>query len=65
MERDPAHVNYDTSQELMDLLRYTCETLSLEFTRWDEEYVSGPSLYFLVVTDTDVVEYADPLVANK
>lgn len=64
-ERDPSHVTYETSQELMDLLRYTCETLSLEFGRWDEAYVAGPSLYFLVVTDTDFVEYTDPLGANR
>jgi diadenylate cyclase len=59
-----SEVNYESSQELMDLLRYTAETLSLEFTRWDEQYVSGPSLYFLVVADVNFDEYTDPLGAN-
>jgi diadenylate cyclase len=63
--RDTTRVNYDTSQELMDLLRYTCENLSLEFERWGEQYIAGPSLYFLVVADVDFVEYTDPLGANK
>ena len=64
LDRETARVNYETSQGLMDLLRYTCETLSLEFDRWDEPYVSGPSLYFLIVADVDFVEYTDPLGAN-
>jgi hypothetical protein len=59
-----SEVNYESSQELMDLLRYTAETLSLEFTRWDEQYVSGPSLYFIVVADVNFDEYTDPLGAN-
>ena len=63
--RDSSRVDYETSQELMDLLRYTCEKLSLEFTRWDEQYVAGPSLYFLVVADVDFDEYTDPLGANE
>ena len=49
----------------MDLLRYTAETLSLEFTRWGEQYVTGPSLYFLVVADVNFGEYTDPLGVNK
>lgn len=65
IDRDATRINYDTSQELMDLLRYTCETLSLEFTRWDEQYVAGPSLYFLVVADVDFDSYTDPLGANR
>lgn len=65
IDRDPSRARYETSQELMDLLRYTAETLSLEFTRWDEQYVTGPSLYFLVVADVNFGEYTDPLGANK
>ena len=62
--REDARVNYETSEELMDLLRYTCETLSLEFDRWGETYVAGPSLYFLIVADVDFDSYTDPLGAN-
>jgi hypothetical protein len=56
---------YATSQELMDQIRYTAESLSLAFDRWDEPHVSGPSLYFLVVADLDFGEYTDPLGANR
>ena len=56
---------YATSQELMDLVRYTAETLSIEFTRWGEQYVTGPGLYFLIVADIDFGDYTDPLGANK
>jgi hypothetical protein len=56
---------YATSQKLMDQIRYTAESLSLEFTRWDEQHVSGPSLYFLVIADLDFDDYTDPLGANR
>lgn len=65
LDRDSTRVNYETSQELMDILRYTCEHLSLEFDRWGEQYVSGPSLYFLIVADVDFVQHTDPLGANR
>ncbi|MFA1611498.1 hypothetical protein [Halobellus rubicundus] len=65
VQSDISQTEYETSQELMDLLRYTAESLSLDFTRWDEQHVSGPSLYFLVVADVDVSGYTDPLGANK
>lgn len=42
--RDSARLEYTSSQETLDLLRYTCETLSLGFDRWDEQYVGGTSL---------------------
>ncbi len=64
-DHDASQAVYETSQELMDLLRYTAETLSLEFTRWDEQYVRGPSLYFLVVADVNFGVYTDPLGANR
>jgi hypothetical protein len=56
---------YATSQQLMDRIRYTAETLSMEFTRWGEQHVAGPSLYFLVVADIDFTHYTDPLGANR
>ena len=37
----------------------------MEFERWDEPHVSGPSLYFLVVADVDFGHYTDPLGANR
>ncbi|SDX84590.1 diadenylate cyclase [Halobellus clavatus] len=65
VQHDASRTDYETSQQLMDLLRYTAESLSLGFDRWDEQHVSGPSLYFLVVADVDVSSYTDPLGANK
>ena len=56
---------YATSQELMDRIRYTAETLSMEFECWDEQHVAGPSLYFLVVADIDFAHYTDPLGGNR
>ncbi|WP_372910801.1 hypothetical protein [Salinigranum sp.] len=61
---DSLRAEYATSQELMDLVRYTAETLSIEFDRWDEQYVTGPSLYFLIVADIDFGDYTDPLGGN-
>jgi len=55
---------YATSQKLMDLVRYTAETLSREFTRWDEQYVTGPGLYCLIVADINFGDYTDPLGGN-
>jgi hypothetical protein len=56
---------YATSQDLMDRIRYTAETLSMEFERWGEQHVAGPSLYFLVVADINFKTYTDPLGSNR
>ena len=61
---DPLRAKYATSQQLMDLVRYTAETLSLSFTRWDEQYVTGPGLYCLIVADIGFGDYTDPLGEN-
>jgi hypothetical protein len=62
---DSLRAEYATSKELMDLVRYVAETLSIEFDRWDEQYVTGPGLYFLIVADIDFGDYTDPLGANE
>jgi diadenylate cyclase len=56
---------YATSQNLMDHIRYTAESLSLEFDQWGEQYVSGPSLYILIVAEVNFAEYTDPLGDNE
>jgi len=56
---------YATSQDLMDHIRYAAESLSLEFDRWGEEHVSGPSLYILIVAEVNFAEYTDPLGGNR
>jgi hypothetical protein len=56
---------YATSQNLMDQIRYTAESLSIGFDRWGEQYVSGPSLYFLVTAEVNFGNYTDPMGGNK
>jgi len=63
-ELDHVLKKYATSQDLMDQIRYVAEVLSMEFDRWDDQYVSGPSLYFLLVAETDFEEYTDSLGEN-
>jgi len=52
---------YATSQALMDQIRYVAESLSMEFARWDDQRMIGPSLYFLIVGGTNFDRYTDPL----
>ena len=63
-DASPLRARYATSHELMDLIRYTAETLSIEFDRWDERHVTGPSLYVLIVAGIDFGNYTDPLGRN-
>ena len=63
-ELDRVLKKYATSQDLMDQIRYVAERLSVEFDKWNDQYVSGPSLYFLVVAETDFEAYTDPLGEN-
>lgn len=58
-------VDYTAVPELITVLRYAAEELSLEFDMWDEPYVQGPSLYFLVVAGVDTESFADPLGENR
>ncbi len=62
---DPLRAEYATVSNLTDRLRYVAESLSVEFDRWEDRYVSGPSLYFLVVADVDVGSFVDPLGGNR
>lgn len=63
-ELDKVLSKYATSQDLVDRIRYVAESLSLGFDRWGEQHVSGPSLYILIVAETDFEEYTDPLGEN-
>lgn len=56
---------YATSQDLMDQIRYTVESLSLGFDKWGKRHVSGPSLYFLIIAEVNFSEYTDPLGSNE
>lgn len=62
---DRVQEKYATSQSLMDRIRYAAESVSMQFDRWDEQHVSGPSLYFLIVAEMSFDGYTDSLGANK
>lgn len=61
---DPLVAEYSKIDTLVDRLIDVAESLSAEFDRWDEAYVSGPSLYMVVLADANYGEIADPLGAN-
>lgn len=63
-DSDPLRVEYTTVTELTECITYAIESISLTFDRWDEEYVRGPGLYFVVVAGTHSGAYADPLGEN-
>ena len=62
---DSTRLRYESSQETIDRLRYTCETLSLGFDRWEQQHIGGPSLYFVVAANVDFVDHTDPLGENR
>lgn len=49
----------------MDQIRYAAESLSMGFDRWGEQYVSGPSLYLLIVADINFSAYTDAMGENR
>jgi hypothetical protein len=61
---DPLRVEYTTVADLIEFITYAAEGTSLGFQRWDEDYVRGPGLYFVVVTGVHSGDYADPLGEN-
>lgn len=61
---DPLAIVHSRTDEIMSRLLDVAESLSIGFDRWDEQHVSGPSLYFIVVADVDYGPYTDPLGEN-
>ncbi len=55
---------HSTVGTLINRLVDVAESLSADFERWDEQYVSGPSLYVVVVANANYGRYADPLGTN-
>ncbi|MFB6124147.1 MAG: hypothetical protein ABEJ78_11900 [Haloferacaceae archaeon] len=55
------YVDHDGVDRLLDLVTFCLEGISLEFDRWEEEYVRGPGLYFAIVSGSTVADYADPM----
>ncbi|MFB6114486.1 MAG: diadenylate cyclase [Halodesulfurarchaeum sp.] len=65
VERDLLQVEYTTRDRLVDFVSYGVESVSLGFDRWDEEFVQGPGLYFVIVTGDHAGGFADPLGENR
>jgi hypothetical protein len=58
-------VEHSKVNDIIDRLVAVAESLSAEFEKWDEQYVSGPSLYFVVIADARYDSYADSLGENR
>ncbi|MEF8894595.1 hypothetical protein [Halodesulfurarchaeum sp.] len=59
IDRDSLRVEDTTVAEPIDFITDAAESLSLGFDRWDEEYVRGPGLYFVVLTGVNSGGCAD------
>ncbi|WP_178917887.1 diadenylate cyclase [Natronomonas gomsonensis] len=65
---DPLDIEYrshERVQELIDRIRVCVEDVSLSFERWEEPYVTGPGLYFAVVSGPTVGTHADAMGNNR
>jgi hypothetical protein len=60
-EPNSMDVQYSTVPRLTELVTYAVESISLDFEHWEEEFVRGPSLYFVLVAGVRWGGYADPL----
>lgn len=52
-------------REVIDVVTYSLEGISLAFDGWDEPHVRGPGLYVTVVAGTTVADYADAMGGNR
>jgi hypothetical protein len=59
------NAEFATVEHKVDLLTYLAEDVSLGFDRWNNQYVRGPSLYFVVVSDLQVGSFVDSLGTNR
>lgn len=65
---DPLDIEYlthDRVRRLTAILQFCVEDISQTFDRWDEPQITGPGLYFAVVSGHSVREYADPMGKNQ
>jgi hypothetical protein len=67
MSDDVLRIDYESHsnvQRLVDCIIYSLEGISLEFDRWEEQYVKGPGMYVAIVTGPSVEKFADPMGQN-
>lgn len=65
---EPLRINYTEHErviELIDIVTYCVEGISIQFTRWNEGHVRGPGLYIAIVSEDSLIECADPMGANR
>ncbi|MFB6304414.1 MAG: hypothetical protein ABEH47_04560 [Haloferacaceae archaeon] len=60
-----AYGDHETVREVIDVVTYSLEGISLAFDAWDEPQVRGPGLYVVIVAGTTVADYADPMGGNR
>jgi hypothetical protein len=56
---------FATAAATVSQLEYIAEEVSLRFNRWDDRYVRGPSLYFVVISEARFDSFVDPLGTNR
>lgn len=59
------YARHEQVLELIDIITYCVEAISLEFPQWDEGHIRGPGLYLVVVSGDALSAYADPMGANR
>lgn len=59
------YVRHRRIREMIDVVRYCLESISLRFDRWDEPHVKGPGFYLAIVSGASLAEYADPMGTNR
>ena len=67
-QSDPLDIQYRSHkrvQKLIDTIRFCIEDISLSFERWEEPYVTGPGLYFAIISGNTVRDHADPMGDNR
>ncbi|MFC6838287.1 diadenylate cyclase [Halomarina ordinaria] len=62
---DIDYQSHERVMKLIDILKFCIEDISLAFESWDEPYVTGPGLYFAIVSGHTVRNHADPMGANR
>lgn len=66
-ESHPLDISYEdhaTVEELLDVIRFCLEDISLGFERWEERYTRGPGLYVAIVSGYSLRDYADAMGDN-
>lgn len=67
IESHPLDISYEdhaTVEDLLDVILFCLEDISLGFDQWEEKYTQGPGLYFAIVSGHSLRDYADEMGDN-